>query len=351
MPAVAAALAAALVAGAAGATPGSPAASTSNAGGSASGSGSASGPDAATKDPKVARRWLAAGRVLVARAERLERYHKQDEAKQQLDDAITAFDKAIEAGDDLEVYVELANAEDLEGAHVAAYKHLQFVLDPNNKADPALVKKAQAKLDDLSLKVGTVKLTINPDGTTVTLAQTTVGVSPLSDPIVLEPGSYKLSLSAVGYQPKDLEIKMDAGAEEERTITLEKVPVVIKQQVAVAPPPPPPRPSMLPVYIGAGATGALAITGTITGFAAISKHRTFINPNTTPAARDAARKSGKTLAHVTDACFGAAIVAGAFTAYWYVFKIRRGEPAQPPKVGLAPWVQPDAGGLAAWGHF
>lgn len=318
--------------------------------GAASAAGSGSG--SAVKDPRAARRWLSAARTLVARAERLTRAHKDADAKQQLDDAITAYEKAIEAGDDLAVYLELAEAETKAGEHVAAYKHLQFLVDPSTKAEAALVKKAQAKLDDLSMKIGTVSLTINPDGTTVMLAQTTVGVSPLTSPLVLEPGSYKLSLTAVGYQPKDLEIRIDPGAEEDRTISLEKVPVVIKPPtVAVQQPAPPShgRP-WLPVYLGAGATGGLVIAGTITGILAVGKHRTFVNPTTSPAARDAAQKSGKTLAHVTDACFGAAILAGAFTAYWYVTKIRTGEPP-PAKVGMAPWVQPDGGGLVVAGHF
>ena len=345
---VAAASLAALVA--AGGAVAAPATDPPPAGAAASAAGSGSG--TAVKDPKMARKWLSAARQLVARAERLTRAHKDADAKQQLDDAITAYEKAIEAGDDLAVYVELADAEARAGEHVAAYKHLQFVLDPSTKADAAVAKKAQAKLDDVSMKIGTVNLTLNPDGTTVMLAQTTVGVSPLSNPIVLEPGTYKLSLTAVGYQPKDLEIRIDAGAEEDRTISLDPVPVMMKAPSVAAQQQPPPRhrAPWLPVYIGAGATGGLVIAGTITGILAVGKHHTFINPNTSPAARDAAQRSGKTLAHVTDACFGAAILAGAFTAYWYVTKIRTGEPP-PAKVGMAPWVQPDGGGLVVAGHF
>src|SRR5690348_15027074 len=217
----AASLAALVAAGGAVAAPTTAPAPTA-ASGAASAAGSGSG--SAVKDPRAARKWRSEARQLVARAERLTRAHKDADAKQQLDDAITAYEKAIEAGEDLAVYVELADAEAKAGEHVAAYKHLQFLLDPSTKADAALAKKAQAKLDDLSMKIGTVHLTLNPDGTTVMLAQTTVGVSPLSKPLVLEPGTYKLSLTAVGYQPKDLEIRIDAGAEEDRTINLDPVP-------------------------------------------------------------------------------------------------------------------------------
>ena len=79
----------------------------------------------------------------------------------------------------------------------------------------------------------------------------------MKEPLVLMPGTVTVSLTAVGYQPKDVEIKIEAGSESERKITLDPVPVVIKQVVKDEPEPEPVKPkppSKLPLYIGAGVT-------------------------------------------------------------------------------------------------
>ena len=82
-----------------------------------------------------------------------------------------------------------------------------------------------------------------------------------------------------------------------------------------------------------GVTGALAIGGAITGFAALSKHSQYED-----AARErrrsarTARRDGKRLAGVTDILLGGAVVAAGVTAYYYfaVYRPRaRRAPVEP----------------------
>src|SRR5439155_10621650 len=153
------------------------------------------------------------------------RAKRDGDAKAQYENAVTAYEKAIEAGDDNSLYFAMALVEDKLGATASAYKHLKTAIDPKSGVKPDVIKKAQAKLDELSAKVGTLMLAITPDGTQVMLAGKTLAESPLSEPLVLDPGTYTLSFVAVGYQPKDAEIKIEPGSESERKIVLEPVKV------------------------------------------------------------------------------------------------------------------------------
>ena len=319
--------------------------------GSTTAAGSGSGE--VVKDPRLARKWRAAAQELVARGDYDARVHKDAEAKEQYGNAITAYHKAIEAGDDPALYLALAAVEEKLDDNAAAYEDLTRLTDASAGVKPDVAKKAQARLDDLSTKIGIVRLAITPDGTSVAIDGKQAAEAPVTAPLVLDPGKYTLSFAAVGFQPKDQELTVEAGSEADLKIALEPIRVASKP-IEVAPPPRPPRqPDRLPLYVGAGATGGLVVIATVTGIAAIAKHGTFTDPSTRPSARKDAQSSGRTLAHITDACLGGAIVAAAFTTYWYLYRYspeRRGE-HEHAKLDVVPWVQPDTGGLFAAGTF
>jgi hypothetical protein len=77
------------------------------------------------------------------------------------------------------------------------------------------------------------------------------------------------------------------------------------------------------------------------------------------AERKDAQSTGRTLEHVTDLCLVGMVASAAFTAYWYQYKYKPAldapppapEPRSVPKLDVIPWVQPDAGGFAAFGRF
>lgn len=317
-------------------------------------------PPAPVKDPKMARKWLRAGDQLVRRGDQLTRRGQVDEALQQYKNAVTAYRRSIEAGDDVSVNYQLAIAEDKAGLTADAIKHLKLVLAAEG-VKPRIVKTAQSKLDELSMKVGVVKLSITPDGTQVAIEGKPIGETPLSESLVLMPGVYKVTLTAVGFQPKDLDLKIEAGSESERNIELEPVPVVTQAPAVEDPLPEVPAetprgPNMLPLYIGGGAAIGLTLAATVTGIVAVSKHGTYTDAAATPSQRADAQSSGKTFALVTDLCIVGAVGAAAFTAYWYQFKYRpeareRAERDTQAKVDVLPWVQPQAGGVTVAGSF
>jgi hypothetical protein len=313
---------------------------------------------APVKDPKVAKKWLDAANTLVKQGDKLAKQGKADEAKTIYANAAVAYAKAIESSDDVAIQLSLANALDKSGDIVGAMKACKVVLAAQG-AKPDVTKKAQIKLDELTGKVGFVTLTITPEGTAITMGGAPIGEAPLSEPLVLPPGTHVITLTAVGYQPRDLELKVEAGSESDRKIDLEPIPMVTKpaepelipETVAEAP-----GPSKLPLYVGGGVTVGLVLVATITGVVAIGYHGNY-EKSVLPDERADNRSSGKAFALTADIALIGAVGAAAFTTYWYVHTYRPAarvmaeRQALGPKVDVLPWVQSDAGGLTAVGSF
>lgn len=328
-------------------------------------------PTAVVKDPKVAKRWQSAAVQLVQKGDYNTRKNKLEDAKAQYENALTAYAKAIEASDDPALRYEIGLVEDKLGKFDLAAVHVRAVATAKAGVKPDLQKKAVAKYDELTTKVGLVTLTVNTEGASITLDGTEVGKSPLAEPLIMMPGTYTLSFSADGYQPKDSEIKVEAGSESERAIDLEAIKIIVEPiknepDVPIVETPSRP-PSKLPMYIGGGAAVALGAAGLVTGILAISAHSTFVADDSKAVDRADAKSNGTTLAHATDIMFAGALVAGGFTAYWYFFKykpaqkkrsegdapVNRRDPNAPDisKVDVVPWVQSTGGGFSVAGSF
>jgi hypothetical protein len=321
-------------------------------------------PGAPAKDPKLAKKWLAAAVQLMQKGSYYASRNRPDDARAQFENAATAYQRAIEAGDDLAVYVDLAGAEDRLGKFDDAVKHLRRVVAAPAGVRPDAVKKATARLDDLSAKIGFVTLTVAPAGASITLGGVELGTAPLPEPLVLMPGTYTLAFQAEGFQPKEAEIKVEPGSEIERAIELEAVKVIVEPVKPMLPPEPviedqPAPPPALPLYVGAGVTGAGVLGAGIFGILAIGQHSTFTGATTSKLDREDARSNGQRFALIADISLGAAVVAAGFTAYWYFTKYRQHpkklEERHPPpvdaKLDVVPWVQPRSGGATLAGRF
>ncbi|MDQ3369796.1 MAG: PEGA domain-containing protein [Myxococcota bacterium] len=323
-------------------------------------------------DPKVAKRWLTTAQQLVAKGDAATRAKQPDAARTQYDNAVTAYEKAIEAGADATALFELGTVYEKLGKPRLAAVHYRTAMTATG-ARPDLVKKATARLEDVAMKVGFVMLEITPPGTTITIEDEQVGTTPLAEPLVLLPGTYSLTLAAEGHQSRTVEIKVEAGSESERSYTLEV------QQGA---PPPVKRddselvdspravtargPSKAPLVVSGGLAVGFATVATVTGLLAVGKHGTFDDAASTPDERADAKASGERLALITDVCIAGAVVAGGFATYWYFAKYRparrtrtlerqagtvRTAPLAAAKVDVVPWVKPGGGGFVLAGRF
>jgi len=317
---------------------------------------------APVKDPKLGRRWLATAQRLMQRGSYYASNNRPDDARPQFENAVAAYRKAIEASDDIGLYVELANAEARLGKVDEAVRHLRLVVRAGVR--PEVMKRATAKLDDLSSKIGIVTLTVAPAGTAITLGGSEIGTSPLPEALVLLPGTYALAFEASGYLPLETEIKVEAGSEIERAIELAPVqptePPVVSRPLpkTLVREAPPPR-ARWPLYAGTCVTGAAVAGAGVFGILALIQHSTFTAAATSNADRSDARTRGERYALIADVSLGTAVVAGSVTAYWYFYRYKR--PSRRPdaersgivatKLGVVPWVQPQSGGVTFTGRF
>ncbi|HEY3803259.1 MAG TPA: PEGA domain-containing protein [Kofleriaceae bacterium] len=306
---------------------------------------------AGPKDPKLAHQKLVAAEEAEHKGDAdAARGHAAD-AKAQWTAAETAYRQALDASDDVTIDYSLAIVEDKLGHPADAYKHLQIVARADVKPD--LMKKVQTKIDDVASRIGIVKLTVRPDGTQVSVGGNVVGTTPLADPLVLAPGTYTINLTAQGYQPKNVELKVLAGSEIERKDKLDAVPVAIATKIQEPPAAPPPakRVSYVPLIVGGTVTFGLIVTATFTGIAAIHQHDIYVDPATDETDRKQAQSTGRLEAHLTDGFIVGAVAAAAATASWYYYQKVTSATESPSKVAVAPWVQPDASGLVVAGSF
>jgi hypothetical protein len=319
------------------------------------------------KDPAVAKKWFSAAQLLEKKGDAATKKANADAAKQEYDNAIVAYGKALDAGEDapnIAVRLALASLQDKTGAIVDAIKNYKLVVAAKG-VTPAMTKQANAKLDAATMKVGLVTLVVQPDGAEISLDGNVIGKAPLPEPLVLMPGKYKVGLLADGYVSKDdVELSVEAGEESQRKLDMVKRPPEssVKHEVAYVAPPPAvvAKPSKLPIYVGGGVAVAALGTGIVLGSLALRWHGVLTNPDSKPNARLDAQQFGRQEAHGADAAFGLTIAAAAFTSYWYFVKYKHPHAAAAtedstsptaPKLVLAPWVQPDVGGLAAVGQF
>jgi len=317
------------------------------------------------KDVKAAKKAFAAAQQQVVKGDGLAKRGKAEDARVAYEAALALFVTATDLGEDINYYYYLAQVEDKLGKYVEAVKHYRMVMRAQSGVNPAIAKVITTKLDEEMAKIGTVQLTVTPDGAAVMLGGEQVGTTPLPEPLVLLPGTYTFSFNAPGYQPKEAELKVEAGSESERKIELESVAIIIDKPRKVDPDevedkPQPKKPSMIPVFVGGGVALVALGTAIVTGMAASSQHDIFLDPNSTPTQRRDAKEVGTDYAHLTDAMLGVSIVAAGFTAYWYIFQVRPGmakydaETAgstRTSKVDIVPWVQRDASGFTVLGRF
>jgi hypothetical protein len=312
----------------------------------------------APKDARAARKAHQAGLQAVAKGDAFTRRNKADEARSQYEIAEQSFRKSIELGGDATVQHDLGATFAKLGRFADAVRELRVAVKAQGiRAD--VLKKATAKLDELSSEVGTLMLAITPEGATISLGGVEIGKAPLADSLVLMPGTYTIAFAADGHQPREIEFKVEAGSESERTVELEEIAIIVepvkpKEEEPLEPLTPSPSPSKRMLYIGGGVTIGLVAIGTITGLVAVGRHGTFTSDDATPTERDDARSSGKSLALTTDLCLIGAVIAGSYTAYHYLYKYRpaarkhaeRNDKVS-TKVELVPWVKPASGGSAS----
>jgi hypothetical protein len=165
-----------------------------------------------------------------------------------------------------------------------------------------LKAKLVAQIDIVTVPLGAVVLVDgNPEP----------GTTPMT--LKLPPGPHRLTVSANGFETREIEIDAKPGEKVEQKIELAAKPPPPaptpppspEPVIAPAPPPPPQKRSLVPAFVTLGIAAAGATVGTIFGLQALSAKSDFNDNPTTDAADDAERN-----ALISDMAFGVAITLG-----------------------------------------
>jgi hypothetical protein len=281
--------------------------------------------------------------------------------------------KAYGAGNYVDAQASFTKANELIPSPQASY-WIAKCIDGQNKteeaiaayeallADPDVSKIGEEKLADSKTRlealkatlVGEVAIDTNPMLATIAVdGVAQPGEAPMT--LKLTPGKHKITVSAKGYQPKDIELDVKGGDKLKQSVALEKeaplpvvAPVVAAPAPAEEPPPPPPKEerSMVPAYVTLGIAGVGAVVGTIFGISALNAKNDFNKTPTTELADKAERD-----ALICDMAFGVAITLGVTGV---VLLTSDDEPAAAkaaaPKTArfqLTPYAGKKSGGAAA----
>jgi len=240
-------------------------------------------------------------------------------------------EKAYAAGDFSAAYTGYAKANELIPSAHAAYWAAKS-LDQGGKtedaikgyeallADPGSSKIGEDKLADARAREAALKASQIGEVTVRTSAPGAVLLvdgapqpGPLPAVLKLSPGPHKLTLTAEGYDAKEVDLQVQAGTKVEQSI----------EMLPHAPPPPPPAPvpeiapapapepppaekhSKVPAYVTLGIAAGGAVVGTIFGVKALQAKSDYDKDPSTSRADDTERN-----ALIADMAFGVAVTLG-----------------------------------------
>jgi hypothetical protein len=159
----------------------------------------------------------------------------------------------------------LARAEMQLGKPRDAAEHVSFYLREAKDAKPADRQAAEKLFTEAKAKVGTLNVTADMAAAEVLVDGKSVGKTPLTGPIFVEPGAHTLEARKEGVAPVKQPVEVIAGGEGAVNLVLTPPPPPPK----AAPPPPPPdvaKAGPAPrnktiIYAGIGTAGALGLVG------------------------------------------------------------------------------------------
>jgi tetratricopeptide (TPR) repeat protein len=330
----------------------------------------------ADKDGKAkARELLQSGDRRFQRGENLQARGKIEEAFAEYERALVDYQAAFEAYSDPQIFFPIALAEQRLGRFVESLGHYRQLLEEGKGLSGELRSRVRRAIIDVKRNLAAVLLEVKPEGAAILIDGREVARSPMSQPAFVEPGQHTYAVTLEGHTPVEGKMDLLPGKEMRRRIDLERMPVVVGGQTGGTTDTTPvdtgtQPPSRVPLYLGLGVTGALALGGATTGILALSRHSKFRDESIDMGEREDARHSGKKLAGVTDILLGGAVVGALVTTYYYYAvylpKARAASGVgeddeeyeeyeeyeeEAARLQVTPVIGDGVAGVAAWGRF
>jgi len=135
--------------------------------------------------------------------------------------ALAKYRQAYELSKDPRLLFDMAICE----RGVRAYARMQGLLRRyEQEAGPAISPQDKAQVDDalaaIQNLVGAVSLTVSEDGAAVAVDTEPVGTTPLAQPLVMDLGKHRVTVTKAGFQTIDTTVDVTGGSQADVSLTL-----------------------------------------------------------------------------------------------------------------------------------
>ncbi len=280
--------------------------------------------------------------------------------EQSFDAALAEFTRAYELAANYRVLYNLGQVQLERHDYVAALKFFRGYLDAGG-AEIADQRREQVERDVSTLKARVAQLQIkcDVDGADVLVEGVSVGTTPMSAALLLNPGVVHLSVRKPGYASETRSFTLAGSEAKELSIALRaegtgpaEPSAKPAQPAPVSAPPVVAEHSHAPVWVSLGITGVLAVGAGVFALRTNSANSALDReldtfPGNAGKISDA-RTTLKADALATDLLGGGALIAAGFTLY-FALSSPSEQGAQPAGIGLR--SQATARGLELFGRF
>lgn len=265
--------------------------------------------------------------------------------------ALVEFKRAYELAPNYRVLFNLGQtSRELRDYAAALATFEQYLREGGSEIAPARRKDVQASVEELTRKVGRVRVSTSVEGAEILVDDVPVGVAPLAAPITVNVGRRKLAATRSGYTPTPRFI--DVAGMVEAAVTLELTRIDEPRAEAAPLQPVKPGPPVV-VWVMLSTTAASAVVTGVMGGLALSARggldkalATF--PGNAASIADAQSRT-RTFALGADVALGLTVASAVTTAVLFVVAPRGSDKEAPaaPKVSFG--VSPS--GLVVRGAF
>lgn len=248
--------------------------------------------------------------------------------------ALVEFNRAYGLAPTYKILYNIAKIERGKNDYSSALVHFTRYLEEGGaEVAPERREEVQKEINVLKQRVGQVSITANVDGATVFIDDQPVcgtrmvdagcvGTTPLRAPVIVNPGTRKITATKRGYQNADAQLTIAGGDQN-----------VVKLELFDLKPPAEDTGPRNRAIVSWSVTGALAIGAGVMGVLALDKKKTYDDDREKPPCNlvsgsacntntqgtlDSDKKQAKNFALVTDILTGAAVVGAGISIYFTV---------------------------------
>jgi hypothetical protein len=238
--------------------------------------------------------------------------------------ALVELQRAYELAPSYKILYNIAQVHRQLNDFAGSLKAFERYLAEGDKGiAPKRKQEVDKEIAELKEKVGSITVSTTRQGGEILLDDVSQGMAPLPGPLVVNPGTRKITLSVSGNAPVTRAVTIASG--ESQKVELEIVDAqgdgggARGDGGSSRPPPPPARRVPTLAYVGWGATGLFAVGAGVTGFLALSSSRDLRDkrqaPDATKSGLESAADKTKQMALISDVCTGVAVVAAGVSLY------------------------------------